>query len=139
MEETFSTLLYLLNFEPCKCTTYSKTKTTFCFNSLREQSLEKEGNRHRGCCRRVVLSRGGSTYKVRSMEVQICPLPSVERHLLWRRTCAKYRHCLGRKAIDLGAFLLSCCSSYKTGWKIGSSNFFSYEPTIVYTSSMPWK
>lgn len=82
--ERFFTLLYLLNFKPCKYTTYSKTKTTLCFNSLRAQSLEKEDDRHRGCCKGVCWAG----VVPRSMEVHICPLPSIEREVI----CCEEEH-----------------------------------------------
>lgn len=39
------------------------------------KAWEKEGDRQSDTGEVYQSSRGGSTYKVRSMEVQICPLP----------------------------------------------------------------
>lgn len=51
----------------------------------------------------VVLSRVVPHTKVRSMEGADLSI-AINRRICCKEEHAKYRHCLGRKAIDLGAF-----------------------------------
>lgn len=84
VEERFFILLTLLNFEPCECITYSKTKTkvTFSSHSLQcEQGLVKEDERpwrmlNGGCWVGAVPPTRSDTWSKGG--VDLC-LPSIER------------------------------------------------------------